>query len=352
MTTYKFVPEHNGIEIYFDEKPSISVCEELKENGWRWHRVKKCWFTKRCSDAEAFAKKLCGEKPTEKFVTPPSSPAPTPQAPTKEVSFRQNTGSVYVSTATIVRNNQGFWVSSTNNQIICCDCNKFFSVHAMACPFCGCPMGHVAQHYLDKYDPEVLYEQEKQRQAQLRRQRIEESERKERIIKKLQRKTGLYGPFLDLRELDTESFNKAVERAEFLADNKNILPDIAHDDWYKILTLSDEAYAKKIAEMKSEKKEETDRAAVIQSADKALRRINRLQVEALCKKHEIPPEITDWLLDTNASYECLQAQIARINYYAEVYPNLGISLENGLWFSEEELKDMVSDLLAKEKKKW
>lgn len=38
--------EHNGEELYFDEKPSKQVLDTLKSNGYRWHNVKKCWFRK------------------------------------------------------------------------------------------------------------------------------------------------------------------------------------------------------------------------------------------------------------------------------------------------------------------
>lgn len=38
--------EHNGEELYFDEKPSKQVLDTLKENHYRWHNVKKCWFRK------------------------------------------------------------------------------------------------------------------------------------------------------------------------------------------------------------------------------------------------------------------------------------------------------------------
>lgn len=38
--------EKNGEELYFDEKPSKEVLETLKENHYRWHNVKKCWFRK------------------------------------------------------------------------------------------------------------------------------------------------------------------------------------------------------------------------------------------------------------------------------------------------------------------
>lgn len=38
--------EHQGEELYFDEKPTNEIIETLKENGYRWHRVKHCWYRK------------------------------------------------------------------------------------------------------------------------------------------------------------------------------------------------------------------------------------------------------------------------------------------------------------------
>lgn len=35
-----------GIELYFDSKPDQTVINNLKENGFRWHHVKKCWYNK------------------------------------------------------------------------------------------------------------------------------------------------------------------------------------------------------------------------------------------------------------------------------------------------------------------
>ena len=58
--TCKFVPEHSGIEIYFEKRPPYAVLESMKVKGWRWHTVKKCWFAKKSPSAEAMAKKLCG----------------------------------------------------------------------------------------------------------------------------------------------------------------------------------------------------------------------------------------------------------------------------------------------------
>ena len=36
--------EHNGLEIYFDSKPSEQVRTALKGIKFRWHGVKKCWY--------------------------------------------------------------------------------------------------------------------------------------------------------------------------------------------------------------------------------------------------------------------------------------------------------------------
>ncbi len=56
---YEVNNEKNGIELYFSGKPSESIREELKENGWRWHTAKKCWFNKASDDNKSFAQKLC-----------------------------------------------------------------------------------------------------------------------------------------------------------------------------------------------------------------------------------------------------------------------------------------------------
>lgn len=36
--------EKNGIELYFEEIPTPEERTELKENGFRWHGLKKCWY--------------------------------------------------------------------------------------------------------------------------------------------------------------------------------------------------------------------------------------------------------------------------------------------------------------------
>lgn len=42
--------EKNGIELYFEGKPSEDFRNVLKQFGFRWNRNKKCWYAKRDSD--------------------------------------------------------------------------------------------------------------------------------------------------------------------------------------------------------------------------------------------------------------------------------------------------------------
>ena len=45
-TNYKEIrnEEKNGIELYFEGIPTPEERTELKENGYKWNRVKKCWY--------------------------------------------------------------------------------------------------------------------------------------------------------------------------------------------------------------------------------------------------------------------------------------------------------------------
>lgn len=38
--------EHQGEELYFEEKPTAEIISALKENCYRWHRQKQCWYRK------------------------------------------------------------------------------------------------------------------------------------------------------------------------------------------------------------------------------------------------------------------------------------------------------------------
>jgi len=51
MTRFILNNELNGIEIYFDKKPSNEIIDTLKANGFRWHRMKNCWYNKQSEQA-------------------------------------------------------------------------------------------------------------------------------------------------------------------------------------------------------------------------------------------------------------------------------------------------------------
>lgn len=47
IATVKENEEVKGIEVYFDTKPEYNIITELKNNKFRWHNVKKCWYIKK-----------------------------------------------------------------------------------------------------------------------------------------------------------------------------------------------------------------------------------------------------------------------------------------------------------------
>ena len=60
MTTYKLNNEKNGVEIYFDGKPSEEIRNVLKSNGFRWANINKCWYAKQSETTLALAEQLAG----------------------------------------------------------------------------------------------------------------------------------------------------------------------------------------------------------------------------------------------------------------------------------------------------
>ena len=56
--------ELNGVELYFDKKPLQNVIETLKSAGFRWHRLKKCWYAKQNDKTLALAQSIA-EQPTQ-----------------------------------------------------------------------------------------------------------------------------------------------------------------------------------------------------------------------------------------------------------------------------------------------
>lgn len=68
--TYTLNNEKNGVEIYFTEKPSEEVREQLKTLKSRWSRNKKCWYAKQSEETISLAKQLAGEEQPEQEKQP------------------------------------------------------------------------------------------------------------------------------------------------------------------------------------------------------------------------------------------------------------------------------------------
>lgn len=58
MARYELNDDLNGVEIYFDSMPDESIRNEMKAINYRWHRAKKCWYTKQNEDTMALAKRV------------------------------------------------------------------------------------------------------------------------------------------------------------------------------------------------------------------------------------------------------------------------------------------------------
>ena len=186
MAKYKLVPELDGIEIYFDEKPSADIRSKLVGNRWRWNGLKGCWYTKYSKQAEKLAKELCGKESNE-FI---SKPAPSIKVG-NSVSFEQKSN-VFTTKIYIKKEGTTYTWSSTNNQIACADCNKFFSIHAPACIFCGCPIIHTIETYYNKQILRKAQDIQKQAEEREKRRKKEELEYRLKVIKKLNEKYSIY----------------------------------------------------------------------------------------------------------------------------------------------------------------
>lgn len=367
MATYQFVPEHNGIEIYFDVKPSEDVLEELRSNGWRWHRVKQCWFSKRNSETEKFAKTLCNESPGSKFQDKKES-HPIELEETASFNYINSDQSIF-SSVTITRKQQRYTISSTNNQITCCDCNRWISVHAVACPFCGCPLSYIAEHYYAKFDPEVIrqqqIEEEKRRQAEQKRIKQEQDKReKEDLINRIatcwygaiatnwhasfevrwrlngmslaalkvaaERADTLGRPksplsisvdsYVEILKGTNSHFQKVLRRLSRIKAKQDELPTIFDKEWKSLMSLTDKEFDVRIVHLM-----EVHKVAQEKAAQEAKRRqeADAKQKEAefkmMCGRYQIRGEQLSTLIERYGSKEALLRRLQTIDEIAGDY---------------------------------
>lgn len=220
---FKLVPELNGIEVYFKDKPDTATIEKLKENHWRWHPTKKCWYTRKSTSALTLAIELC--KSHERHSAPSANTSfktPTPPStisPTQTVSYSMLNGNQVIGTFSITKANQRYTISSTNNLIPCCDCYRYFSIHATACPNCGCPTSYVVEFYFRKnIEDEQLQRQreeyERQKQEEARLQREQELERERQLAELKRRRDELLREREELIRKQKEAEKLRVRSAE------------------------------------------------------------------------------------------------------------------------------------------
>ena len=111
MPRYKINAELNGVELYFDSKPESDVIELLKNNNWRWHRTKQCWYNRKNDTTLSFAKKLCNVTEQPKPIQKKSAvPVPIHK---HSVSITQSVGTQIVGTVTITKDNGVFHTTSS-----------------------------------------------------------------------------------------------------------------------------------------------------------------------------------------------------------------------------------------------
>jgi len=61
--------ELNGVELYFEDKPSQNILNNLKENRFRWSNNKKCWYAKQNNNTLTIAQELSGEVNQDQELT-------------------------------------------------------------------------------------------------------------------------------------------------------------------------------------------------------------------------------------------------------------------------------------------
>jgi len=118
MCTTILNPELNGIELYFNDKPESTIISMLKEYGYRWHNVKKCWYAKQNTETMNTAAKLADNN-TEAASTVQTVEQTKENKEINVTSFYPNYSEVgdskiYKSSDFEINNNHGGYFSDIN----------------------------------------------------------------------------------------------------------------------------------------------------------------------------------------------------------------------------------------------
>ena len=269
------------------------------------------------------------------------------------ISVEQRIGNSFVSTLTITPNSNGYYINSTNNQIICSDCNRFFSIHARACPTCGCPLHYIADTYYKSYGAEAMRNAQRQQEQrreefEIQRRRAENKRRNEitwQCYVKHNPRHVSRSWFEKLCTVEADVFERAVERIKLLDKNSDAYPRITDKEWYELIISDDSEYDLQLREWEQDKLEEADREVIARKAEEATRKIKALQVERVCKKAGVPKHIISKLANGLYTAEEVQERINAAQYFAATYPQLMISEEQYILMSVDEMKKIIDSVL-------
>lgn len=293
------------------------------------------------------------EKSAKRKAPPSSRTEQTVSRASYSVNVQQRVGNAVASTLTITPNGTGYRINSTNNQIICCDCNKFFSIHASACPFCGCLLHYIADIYYKHYGAEVIRNAQRQREEQqkaeeLKRQQVEQKRKHDVAWECYLNNNNKYRSwklFEKLCTLKTEMFDRAIERAKFLNKNHSTYPHMTDEQWYQLIISDDLLYKSRLQELAQEKKEELKQQRIKEEAEEAARKKNALEAVDVCKKNHVSEHITVLLSGGQYTANEVQARIDAARYFARTYPHLNLDEEQFMLLSVEEIKKRVNAMV-------
>lgn len=285
---------------------------------------------------------------------PPSPHAKQPITTAScSVSIQQSSGNTFVSTLTITPNGAGYQISSTNNQIICCDCNKFISIHAPACPFCGCPAHYMADIYYKRYGAEAIRKAQRQKQEQqkaeeLKRQQAEKK-RKHDIAWECYLSNNKmrinWATFEKLCSLESQIFDRAIGRAKFLSENYSTYPRMSDEQWQKLIISDDLTYTQKLGKLAKDKQEELKRQEIARQAEEAARKANASEAADVCRKNHVSEHVTMLLSGGQYTANEVQSRIDAARYFARTYPHLNLDEEQFMLFPVEEIKKRVNSMV-------
>ena len=280
------------------------------------------------------------------------------------VNVQQSVGNAVASTLTITPNGTGYLINSTNNQIICCDCNRFFSIHASACPFCGCPLHYIADKYFKSYGAEVIrkaqYQWEEQQKAdELKRQHAEQKRKHDVAWECYLNDNNKYRSwklFEKLCTLKTDMFDRAIERTKFLNTHSNKYTYMTDEQWYQLIVSDDLLYKSSLQKLAQDKQEELKRQEIKkqeelrlqrikEEEEKAARKKNALEAADVCKRNHVSEHIKALLSGGQYTADEVQSRIDAARYFTRTYPHLNLNEEQFMLLPVEEIKKRVNVMI-------